>query len=176
MLSKIKFIVEVLILIGIIVVLYKMNDPASPSQASYDLNFETVKDSNQTLLNKDGLITSYIPAYSHVYVDEGSNLEMAITLSLRNIDMKNSVSIKEVLYYDTNGKLIRKYLKDGHTLKPLETKEVFIKKSDVEGGSGANFTVLFEASPETKRPLFEAIMVTSEKGSSYIFNSRGVYY
>lgn len=175
MLSKIKFIVEVLILVGIIVVLYRMESPSTPSKPSYDANYEAVKGAS-TIIDKEGLLTSYIPAYSHVYVDDGSNLEMAITLSLRNIDMENSIHIKEVLYYDTNGKLIRKYLKNGYPLKPLETKEIFIKKSDMEGGSGANFTVLFEASPETQRPLFEAIMVTSDKGNSYIFNSRGVYY
>lgn len=180
MLQKARFLIEFLILICLLSILYKIGN-SEPAHISYEAGFEEVKDLKQNIQESFGIENaddhttySYIPAYSHTYSSEGTPLEMAVTLSLRNVDMKNPLRIHQVLYYNTKGDLIRKYLKDGYTLKPLETKEIFIKKNDLEGGSGANFIVIFNSN--SLHPIFEAVMASETDGKSYIFSSRGTFY
>lgn len=147
---------------------------------TYESAFELAngsKNSSETSLddNNDSILKkSYVPAYSHIYASKNNAIEMAITLSLRNTDNTTNVQILSVLYYNTEGKLIRKYINDGYTLKPLETKEIFIESSDLVGGSGANFLIEFKAKETTSEPIFESIMVSEkDPGKSHTFISRG---
>ena len=55
--------------------------------------------------------TFYVPIYSHIYSGlKGRPFELAATLSVRNTDPKNSITIISVKYYDTDGNLIKEYL------------------------------------------------------------------
>jgi len=181
MIKKLKIAGWVLLGLCFLSLSYQMGKLTQP-KVSFESAYETVRDLNKNIIDSfniksaPGLAYSYIPAYSHIYVSEGEPLEMAITLSLRNVDMKGSIAIEQILYYNTEGKLIRKYLKESHQLDPLATKEIFIKKSDIEGGSGANFVVLFKSDATILPPIFEAIMTAESQGKSYVFNSRGVIY
>ena len=54
--------------------------------------------------------TIYVPAYSHIY---SGNREMPFlltaVLSIRNVDPKHQIKITIVDYYETQGKLLKKY-------------------------------------------------------------------
>ena len=100
---------------------------------------------------------------------------MAVTLSIRNTDRKNKIKIERVDYFSTNGKKLRSYFAKGLELSPLESKEVFIKDFDTEGGSGANFIVYLSYDQGTNPTLVESIMSSRSTTNSFVFSSRGEY-
>jgi hypothetical protein len=51
--------------------------------------------------------TVYVPAYSHIYIGGKKRpFELAITLSIRNIDLNADITLSEVTYYGSSGRLI----------------------------------------------------------------------
>jgi hypothetical protein len=103
---------------------------------------------------------AYVPVYSHIYYDGGRPYLLETTLSIRNVDPKRPIYVSAVEYYDTNGKLSRKYVDRLIKLDPLQTIEFLVERHDVAGGSGANFIVEWHAgATETHGPLIEAVMV-----------------
>lgn len=180
--EKAKFLLVIALFFGVVLLSYKMGELSRPI-VSFDSNYETIQSLAHSnfldsfdVKDKANLSYSYIPAYSHIYASDGNPVEMAITLSLRNIDAENAVFIEQILYFNTEGTLLRRYLKQGLKLSPLQTKEIFIKNKDVEGGSGANFVVLYSNERPALTPIFEAVMVGDSQGRSYTFSSRGISY
>ena len=102
----------------------------------------------------------YVPVYSHIYHDGGRPYLLETTLSIRNIDPNAPVYVGKVDYYDTEGSLSKRMLDRLIQLKPLQTIEFLIERSDATGGSGANFIVEWNAADEkVHAPLIEAVMV-----------------
>ncbi|MEE4608597.1 MAG: DUF3124 domain-containing protein [Desulfobacteraceae bacterium] len=61
----------------------------------------------------------YVPVYSHIYSgDKERPFYLAVTLSVRNTDPRHSINLSRVDYYDTDGKLLRRYLEKPLTLGP----------------------------------------------------------
>ena len=84
--------------------------------------------------------TIYVPAYSHIYSgNKETPFLLTVTLSIRNIDPKHQIKITVVDYYETQGKLLKKYLEKPVILNPLESLRYVIPERDKAGGSGANF-------------------------------------
>ena len=117
--------------------------------------------------------TVYVPIYSHIYADGGKPYLLEATLSIRNLDPQQSISIKSVNYFDTSGKLLSVYLKEPRALGPLETTEFLIEKRDTRGGSGANFIVVWDAEKPVYQPIIEAVMVGFSDNRSISFTSPG---
>lgn len=62
--------------------------------------------------------TIYVPAYSHIYSGNSERpFLLTVTLSIRNIDPKNQIKIVTADYYETQGKLLKKHLKNPIILK-----------------------------------------------------------
>jgi len=102
----------------------------------------------------------YVPVYSHIYHDGGRPYSLEITLSIRNVDPKSPVYVTKVDYYDTDGALSASKLDRVIMLKPLQTIEFLVERTDATGGSGANFIVEWRTSGgNVHRPLVEAVMV-----------------
>jgi hypothetical protein len=118
--------------------------------------------------------TIYVPAYSHIYY---GNRELpfllTITLSIRNIDIDKEIKITLVEYYETQGKLLKKYIKDPVALRPLESLRYVIPESDKAGGSGANFIVKWESDKLANPPLVETVMISTHSSQGISFTSRG---
>ncbi len=97
----------------------------------------------------------YLPIYSQIYHgDEDKNGKPSQTLmsahvSIRNTDPQTPVKIIYARYYDTDGKLIREFVRAPMIIPPLGTYELFVPRGDVSGGSGANFLIAWNA--ETTR-------------------------
>lgn len=120
--------------------------------------------------------TVYVPAYSSIY---HSNLkwefDLSITLSIHNTDMEQKIIVSSIDYYNTEGKLIHKFIdKKNLEIKPLETYNLGIKDTDIRGGIGANFIVKWHSSTFVNRPIIETIMIGTRGQQGISFTSRGV--
>jgi hypothetical protein len=98
---------------------------------------------------------------------------LTITLSIRNIDLKHQIKIHVVDYYETQGKLVKKYLDKPFILNPLESKRYIIPEKDKSGGSGANFVVEWKSDRLVNPPVIETIMISTRSGQGISFTSRG---
>jgi hypothetical protein len=104
--------------------------------------------------------TVYVPVYSDVFSSPKKfPNKMAVMLSIRNADMKNSITVHAADYYDTKGKLVRQYYASPVIVAPLESIHVYIPANDKTGGEGANFIVKWTSQREINVPIIESIML-----------------
>jgi hypothetical protein len=106
----------------------------------------------------DGALV-YVPAYSHIYHEDGEPHLLTVTLSVRNTDPENAIWVEEISYHNSAGDKVRDYLKEVLVLGPLATTEVVVERRDRTGGSGANFLVAWSSAERVSRPLIESVMV-----------------
>ena len=118
--------------------------------------------------------TVYVSVYSHIYSGlKGRPFDLAATLSIRNTDLKNPISIVSVNFYDTDGKLLKEYIKEPLQLKALVSTRYVIREAEIGGGSGANFIVEWKSEKQVNPPIIEAIMIGTRSGQGISFVSRG---
>ena len=116
----------------------------------------------------------YVPAYSHIYSgDKEKPFLLTVTLSIRNIDPIHQINITSADYYETQGKLLKKYIKNPIILNPLESLRYVIPQRDKSGGSGANFIVEWHTTKLVNPPIIESIMIGTQSGQGVSFTSRG---
>ncbi len=122
--------------------------------------------------------TVYVPVYSNL--TEGmtqSGREIIIPLltnvSIRNVDPSHSLTITASRYYDTEGKELGDYLTEPRVLKPLATLTLVVKRTDLQGGVGANFLISWEADEEIVAPIIEAVVAGSQGSHGYAFRVPG---
>lgn len=120
--------------------------------------------------------TVYVPAYSHVYSDAASPNLVAVSLHIRSTDPYSTISLTRADYYDTKGKLLRRYVKpkEPRQLHPLESVAFIVEKTDYAGGSGANFIVQWRADGSVNAPQVEAVMVGLDPNYSFSFARSGI--
>jgi hypothetical protein len=136
-------------------------DPTSSWSASPDLRLSKGQ-------------TVYVPAYSNVFSGPKRRpFQLAATLSIRNTDLAASFRVTSIDYYDTNGKLVRRYLGKPLALAPLGSYYVHIEENDVRGGFGANFIVRWEADRIINAPIIECVMIGATSGQGISFVSPG---
>ncbi len=118
--------------------------------------------------------TVYVPIYSQIYMwDQNRTMDLTATLSVRNTDLTQPLIINSVNYYDTNGKLIRKYLERSGELAPLAATSFVIHQEDTSGGPGAAFVVEWVAQQPVTTPVIEAIMINTSGNQGVSFISAG---
>ncbi len=119
--------------------------------------------------------TVYVPAYSSIYHgDREREFNLAVTLSVRNTDMANAIVLERADYYDTAGKILKRYLTVKQPLKPLESIQYVVAESDIKGGTGANFVITWHSAKPVSEPIIEAIMIGTGGQLGISFTSRGV--
>ncbi len=118
--------------------------------------------------------TLYVPAYSHIYSGNREDpFLLTVTLSIRNVDPHHHIKITIVDFYETQGKLIKKYIDTPLILKPLESLRYIIPEKDKSGGSGANFMVEWKSDKFVNSPIVESIMIGTQNQQGVSFTSRG---
>jgi len=118
--------------------------------------------------------TLYVPVYSNIFsAPKKIPFNLATILSIRNTDMSNPINILAADYYDTRGKIVRKYLQKPVTLAPLESTDIYIPEEDTTGGSGANFIVKWNSQKEVNAPIIESVMIGMKSGQGISFVSPG---
>lgn len=116
----------------------------------------------------------YVPAYSHIYTgNQERPFLLTVTLSIRNIDPQHQIRITTVDYYETQGKLLKKYIEKPAILNPLESFRCIVSERDKAGGSGANFVVEWSAEKLVNAPIVESIMIGAQNQQGISFTSRG---
>lgn len=105
----------------------------------------------------------YLPIYSHIYHGDldkqgkPTQTLLSVHVSIRNTNIQESLKITYARYYDTDGKLVKEFVPNQLTIPPLGTHELFVQRSDVSGGSGANFLIAWSATTSVNPPLVEAL-------------------
>lgn len=115
----------------------------------------------------------YVPAYSHVYHEDGAPYLLTITLSVRNTSLDRDIVVKSIRYFDTKGNQVKSYLTKPLRLPPLATTEVLVARDDPTGGSGANFLVEWIAEEEVTAPIIEAVMIGTKGQQGISFARTG---
>tara|TARA_B100001971_G_scaffold215185_1_gene259411 strand:+ start:96756 stop:97295 length:540 start_codon:yes stop_codon:yes gene_type:complete len=116
----------------------------------------------------------YVPVYSSIYNQYESNiLHMTAILSIRNISPNKEIIITRIEYYDTNGKLIKKFIHKPFSLGKMSSKDFVIAENDLEGGTGANFLVEWDSKTKIATPIIESIMIGNLGTKGFSFTSRG---
>ena len=118
----------------------------------------------------------YVPVYSSLYlgvVHRVQTVELAATVSVRNVSDQHSITLDVVRYYDSNGKQIRDYVDKPSALPPMGSVEFVIQRSDKVGGPGANFLIRWHSDAAVDEPLAEAVMVGQSGDAGISFVSRG---
>ena len=133
----------------------------------------TALDAQENLALSKGQ-TVYVPAYSHIYTGAKKRpFALAITLSIRNIDLDANITLSEVNYYGSKGELIESFVEDAPSVKPQESVRFVIAEGDEGGGSGANFIVKWKSATEVNPPIIESIMIGAQSSQGISFTSRG---
>jgi len=107
--------------------------------------------------------TLYLPIYSDLWHGDLGNRNvpdktaLSALVSIRNTDPAQPIRILSARYHDTQGKLLRDFVPKVRTVPPLGTLELFIERSESEGGSGANFIIRWQAERPVNPPVVEAV-------------------
>ncbi|UII26595.1 SNF2-related protein [Fulvivirga maritima] len=125
--------------------------------------------------------TLYVPVYSDIYHLDGTRrFALAATLSLRNVNMQDSVYVTGIDYYDSEGGLVRHYIEKPIVLTALQSVEIVVAHDDAAGGPGANFIVHWGADKGSDKLLAQAVMIgtASQQGLSFTTEGGGyrIYY
>jgi uncharacterized protein DUF3124 len=119
--------------------------------------------------------TIYVPVYSTLQLGltRAMTVDLAATVSVRNVSIAHPITLDWVRYYDSLGKQVREYLEKASTLPPMGSVEFVIQRSDTTGGPGANFLIRWHAAAAVDEPLIEAIMLGQSGNAGISFGSRG---
>lgn len=117
---------------------------------------------------------TYLSVYSQIYSQtEHTTHNLTATVSMRNINIKDTVYIKSAEYFDTHGNAIRTYFDTAIFIAPMETVEIIIEENDQEGGTGANFLFEWAMKPNSNEPFFEAVMISTSGQQGLSFTTQG---
>lgn len=118
--------------------------------------------------------TVYVPAYSNVFTGPRKiPFLLATTLSVRNADLSASIRVTSIDYFDTEGRLVRRYIDKPVELGPLASTSAHIEEKDVSGGFGASFIVRWSAGKAVNAPVIESVMIGATSGQGISFVSPG---
>jgi len=120
--------------------------------------------------------TIYIPSYANVI--SGPPVLMVVPLRanliIHNTDPSHAITIEKIDHYDTDGKLVYKYLEKPVILKPLAATRVVVKEPKRGSeGVGANFIVQWHADQPVNTPLIDCLMLGTLGNQGFSFTSQG---
>lgn len=116
----------------------------------------------------------YVPVYSHIYqLNQQKTFNLTATLSFRNADLNRNISLTRVLYYDSEGNVVKNYLDEPMDIEPLASTSFVVEENDLRGGVGANFIVEWESESPTYPPVIEAVMISTSQQQGISFVSVG---
>ena len=117
----------------------------------------------------------YMPVYSNIpyHIVGVTEFDMSALVAVHNTDLFSQIRITKALYFDTKGKPVYDFLKDGEVmLKPLETRDFYIPYED-KSGTGANILIEWVSEVRVTEPLIESVTISLKPNQSVTFLSRG---
>ena len=118
----------------------------------------------------------YASVYSSIYLGldhEPLMVNLAATVSVRNVSETHPLVITHARYYDSAGKAVRDYLTGPGELGPMATVEFVINRNDTAGGPGANFVIEWAGPKDMDDPIVEAVMIGQSGHAGFSFTSTG---
>jgi hypothetical protein len=137
---------------------------------------ERLRPVSSSLTGADAGGTVYVPVYSSIYLGlnlKNTMLDLAATVSVRNVSTKHALVLDVVRYYDSAGKPVRDYIPRPAELPALATVEFVVQRADAAGGPGANFLIHWKGPEGVDEPLVEAVMVGENSTRGISFTSAG---
>jgi hypothetical protein len=122
----------------------------------------------------------YLPIYAVIqYGDRdrsGAARELPVSslVSIHNTDLDRPIRLLAARYFATDGKFLRNFVTAPRVLKPMETVEFLVERSDVVGGSGANFVIQWDAAVPASPPLVQALHVELQTNRAIVFTTDAV--
>ena len=101
-------------------------------------------------------------------------MDLTITLSIRNLDRTNPITLKSLDYFDNDGNKKKPLLKEPKVLGPYGSANFLIRREEFRGDVGANAILTWESQAPVTPPLAESIMVGLAGTQAWSFVSRGV--
>lgn len=142
------------------------NAPKSVSFEHKKVNLNTVDSTLQKGL-------THLSVYSSIYSQtEHRTHNLTATVSMRNVNITDSLFITKAVYHDTKGEVIHTYFDYPVGLGPLETLEIVINEKEHLGGTGGNF--IFEWYTPDNLPHFEAVMISTSGQQGISFRTEGI--
>ncbi|MGB0167538.1 MAG: DUF3124 domain-containing protein [Luteibaculum sp.] len=118
--------------------------------------------------------STYLSVYSEIYsLTEHRTHNLTATVSLRNVNVGDTIFIESAEYFNTHGESIRNYIQNSIFIAPLETVEIVIDEQDKTGGTGANFIFNWAIQPGSNPPLFEGVMISTSGQQGLSFTTQG---
>ncbi|MBL1213793.1 MAG: DUF3124 domain-containing protein [Ignavibacteriae bacterium] len=116
----------------------------------------------------------FVPVYSTIYHQSDRTFDLTATLSIHNVDINSNITVIKTDYYNTDGKLMQRFIKDEIVLTPLQSEQFIIKQTDKSGGTAAKFIVQWVSEEQVLKPIVEAVMIStsSQQGISFKTESR----
>ncbi len=149
--------------------------PQQPSPIDTSSTATSLGDRNLNRLHTSAGQLIYVPVYSHIYQrNQQKTFNLTATLSFRNADLSRPIILTGILYYDSQGQLVKNYLESPKQIGPLASTSFVVEEDDLRGGVGANFIVEWESEQEVSPPVVEAVMIstTQQQGLSFISTGR----
>lgn len=113
----------------------------------------------------------YLPVYSSIYIAEGNQtFDLTVTVTVRNTDREDTITVIGADYYDTAGRLLHAYVTEPTQLGPLASADIVVRESDTRAGVGGSFVVEWRAAGDVAEPLVQAVMIGSgyQQGISFV--------
>lgn len=151
------------------------NAPLADSNKQNTLNFNEnillLKENNHTKKVRGQLL--YMPIYSNVpYKEFDRKFDLSAFVAIHNTDLKHSIRITKVMFFNNDGKMVADYLPKDTTLNALAATNFFIPERD-QSGTGANFLVEWVSDTLVNEPLIETVMLGLASGQGISFSSPG---
>jgi hypothetical protein len=169
---KRSFLSAGMIMLGIILLISCQTRPVREEVHMPSRNYHFVEIPFDSLKLKQKV---YVPIYSDIY--HGSGLKrflLTATLSLRNTSMRDTLYIRRVDYFDSEGNLNRTYLDRTIELVPLGSVEFVVEDKEMHGGAGANFIVSWVTDHPEITPVFQAVMIGTAEQQGISFLTDGI--
>jgi hypothetical protein len=118
----------------------------------------------------------YVSVYSSTYLGleaEPLLINLAATVSVRNVSDRHPVILTHARYYDSSGKPVRDYINAPSELGTMATVEYVIKRDDTAGGPGANFVIEWAGPRDMDEPIVEAVMIGQSGHAGFSFITTG---
>jgi len=159
----------------VVIIWVSCADPSAERNLNQEKeNILEAKELTEDIAPKAYQDTVYIPIYSDIYSVNGTDPTLlAATLSIRSTSFSDTTYIDQILYYNTQGTLVKNFIEHTLALPPMQSIDYVIERDDTAGGNGANFIVTWSAKRNIK-PLFQAVMVSAQGNKAFAFTVDGI--
>lgn len=165
-----KILSMLLILVALVACAEKEAPIAGGKTASSDFKLDRLSIPDSEAGKVRGQLL-YVPIYSNIPCRDDRLFDLSAFIAIHNTDVKRTIRITNVFYFDNDGRLVKDFLTQETSLPPLGATNFYIPKTD-KSGTGANFLVEWKADVPVTEPLVESVMLNCEIHKSIAFLSK----